>query len=239
MRRGPGAPQRFAHYDRRRYETLAVTEGYARWSRSYGELDDRFDVDLLAASPLLGERLPGARVVDLACGNGRIGRHLRGAGAAHVVGVDATAAMLAGARARAAYAALVRARIERTPLEAAAFDGATCSMALCHVADLDAFFTEARRLLRAGGWLAVIDFHPAFMMRGIPTHFDDPETGVPLAIENHVHALRDFFQAPSRAGFVVREMEERFIDEEWATAIPPYRAHLGWPVTHFWAYEAT
>lgn len=238
MTRGPGAPQRFSHYDRRQYETLPVAEGYARWASSYGELDDRFDVDLLSASAHLGQHLSGATVVDLACGNGRIGRFLRDSAVAQVVGVDGTRAMLEGARGRALYAGLVQAAIERTPLATAAFDGATCSMALCHVGELHVFFTEARRLLRRGGWLAVVDFHPAFLMRGIPTHFDDPGSGVPVAIENHVHALRDFFRIPSSAGFLVREMQERFVDEEWATALPGYRAHLGWPVTHFWVYEA-
>jgi SAM-dependent methyltransferase len=236
--RGPGSPQRFAHYDRRQYPTLPVGDGYARWARSYGELDDRFDVDLLAASPHLGARLAGSTAVDLACGNGRIGKFLRSASVARVVGVDMEPAMLAGARDRGVYAALVRAPIERTPFATGAFDGATCSMALCHVGELHAFFAEARRLVRAGGWLAVVDYHPAFLMRGIPTHFHDPEMAAPIAIENYVHALRDFFQIPTRAGFVVREMEERFVDEEWATTLRGYQAHLGWPVTHSWVYEA-
>lgn len=239
MTRGPGAPQPFAHYDQRRYETLSVPDGYAIWSRCYGDLDARFDLDVLAASPLLRASLPGASVLDLACGNGRIGGWLREAGAARVVGVDVTRPMLAGARGRGVYASLLGADLARTPLGGGAFDGATCSMALCHVADLGAFFAEARRILRPGGWLAIVDFHPMFMMRGIPSHFDHPETGVPTAIENHVHPLRDFFQGAVHAGFVVREMEERFVDEEWATALPQYRRHLGWPITHAWVYEAT
>lgn len=237
-KRGPGGPQPFAHYDRRQYPTLAVQDGYALWSRVYGELDARFDLDLLGASPLVRARARGAAVLDLACGNGRIGGWLRGpAEAARVVGVDATPQMLAGARSRGVYDGLVRAELSRVPLADAAFDGATCSMALCHVADLASFFAEARRLLRPRGWLAVVDYHPAFLMRGIPSHFNHPDTGMPIAIANHVHALRDFFQAPTRAGFTVRELEERYVDDEWATALPGYRAHLGWPVTFLGVYE--
>jgi len=239
MARGPGSPLPFARYDRRSYPTLSVEEGYAAWSPVYGDLDDRFDIDLLEGSAVVGPSTPGRSLVDLACGNGRIGAWLATRGATRVAGVDRTMAMLSGARARGCYGALVRARIEATPLEAGAFDGATCSMALCHVRDLGAFFGEARRLLRPGGWLAIVDYHPAFLMRGIPTHFHRPETGAPVAIENHVHALRDFFGAAQRAGLRTREMQERYIDEEWVQAHPGYRPHEGWPVTHLWVYEAT
>ena len=88
-----------------------------------------------------------------------------------------------------------------------------------------------------GGWLAVVDFHPTFLMRGVPTHFDRLGRE-PAAIQNHVHALRDFFQLSAAAGLAPREMEERFVDEEWVRALPNYGRHLGWPVTHFWAFEA-
>lgn len=239
MAAGPrdlGRPLPFAHYDTRNYPTLGVVEAYDTWSRFYEDIPDRFDVDPLEASPLLKGRVPGSEIVDLACGTGRIGRWMLGRGARSVVGVDLSPQMLAHAEKSDTYRQLVRADITATTLDARAFDGAVCSMALCHVASLAAFFSEARRLLRPGGWLSIVDFHPFFMFRGIPSHYDHPDTGEPVAIENHVHALSQFFIEAKAAGFDVCEMRERFVDDDWVEAMPNYRRHLGQPVTHFWAF---
>ena len=59
---------------------------------------------------------------------------------------------------------------------------------------------------------------------------------LPISIENHVHALRDFFQRAVAAGFAVEEFEERFVTDEWALAAPAYSKHVGLPVTHAWLY---
>lgn len=235
-RREVGAPKPFAHYDQRNYETFDVVEGYARWAASYDRiLDDRLDLDLLDASPRLSALVRDARVVDLGCGTGRVGGWLHARGAKELVGVDLSPAMLAKAEARGFYARTIRAPITATGLEPGTFDGAVSCMVLDHVADLAGFFVEAHRLLRPGGWLAIVDFHPFFMMRGVPTHF--PVDGSQVAIENHVHALRDFFQLARN--FTPLEFEERFVTDEWARAVPGYQRHVGLPVTFSWLYRAS
>jgi SAM-dependent methyltransferase len=230
-----GAPKPFAYYDRRHYPTLTVAEGYARWAPTYDALDDRFDIDLLNASPSLRSLVPGSRVVDLGCGTGRIGAWLDAHGAREVIGVDLCKEMLDRANARSLYASTTYASVTATGLTTGTFDGAISSMVLDHVADLAGFFVEAHRLLRPGGWLAIVDFHPFFMMQGIPTHFPDGDEQV--AVENHVHALRDFFKLAATNGFAVTEFDERFVTDEWALAAPGYRKYIGQPVTHAWVYK--
>ncbi len=230
-------PLPFAAYDQRKYRTLDVRDGYAIWSAIYGDLDDRFDIQLLEASPGFVDRIAGSRVVDLGCGTGRIGVWLASRGASAVTGVDLSPEMLERAAARNVYARLVETDITRTPLDAASFDGAVSSLVVDHVASLEAFFGEAARLVRPGGFLAVVDYHPFFMMKGVPTHFDHPATGEPIAIVNHVHALRDFFRDATGHGFRVVDFDERFIDEAWVAATGAYKKHLGMPVSHLWVYE--
>jgi ubiquinone/menaquinone biosynthesis C-methylase UbiE len=232
-----GGPLPYAHYDRRSYKTVSVEAGYAVWARKYGDFYDLFDIDVFAASRLLAARIPGARVVDLACGNGRIGKWLATVGATSVVGVDRSAEMLTLAGKRGVYERTVLADACETGLPDASFDGAITSMALCHMPDLDAFFREARRLLSPRGWLAVLDFHPFFLFTGIPTHFDPPDGGETIAIENHIHPASSLFRAAQEAGFVLREIEERFVDDDWVREMPKYERFLGWPITHFWAFE--
>src|SRR4051812_584557 len=98
-----GGPLPYAHYDRRNYRTVSIEEGYAIWARKYGDFYDRFDIDLFERSPLLISRTPGARVIDFACGNGRIGKWLKATGAVSVLGVDRSAEMLAHAVERGVY----------------------------------------------------------------------------------------------------------------------------------------
>ncbi|NUO48164.1 MAG: class I SAM-dependent methyltransferase [Polyangiaceae bacterium] len=230
-------PLSFAAYDQRKYRTLDVRDGYAIWSAIYGDLDDRFDIELLEASPGFADRIAGARVVDLGCGTGRIGAWVASRGATAVTGVDLSPQMLERATARNVYARLVESDITRTPIAGASFDGAVSSLVVDHVASLTAFFTEAARLVRPGGFLAVVDYHPFFMMKGVPTHFDHPQTGESIAIVNHVHALRDFFRDATACGFRVVDFDERFIDEAWVTQSEGYKKHLGMPVSHLWVYE--
>src|SRR4030095_11256327 len=49
---------------------------------------------------IVGDRLPGARVCDLACGEGYLGRFLGGLGAREVVGIDSSAELIEIARTR-------------------------------------------------------------------------------------------------------------------------------------------
>lgn len=237
VRRGPGGPLPFSHYDRRSYPTVGIEEGYALWSRVYGDYQDRFDLDVLEGSAGLVSRIEGRAIVDLACGNGRIGKWLREKGAASVDGVDRSRHMLDVAAGRGVYAELRNEDITKTSFERDRFEGATSSMALCHVDDLGAFFREAHRILRPGAWLAIVDYHPHFLMNGIPSHFDHPDTGASIAVTNHVHAHRDYFQQGTRAGLTLVELEERFIDDEWVATMPRYGRYVGHPVTTFWLFE--
>ena len=97
---------------------------------------------------------PLARALDVGCGTGLSTAALRGL-AAGVVGVDASAAMVAHAPRRAGVTYVV-ADAERLPFGEGVFDLMTVSQVL-HWLDRDKFFEGARRVLRAGGRLVVYD----------------------------------------------------------------------------------
>lgn len=230
-----GSPLPFAHYDTRGYDAVSVVEGYAGWARIYADFDRRFDLDLLERSVGLSEGLAGARVLDMACGTGRIGAWCMEQGAAQVVGVDLSPDMLSRARTRGCYAEVRQASLTDTGLAAGDFDGVITSMALCHVEQLSDVFQEARRLLRPQGWFGVVDYHSFFLLRGIPSHYDHPETGQPVAVINHIHSASAFFNTGHHHGFTLREFEERFVTPAWVEASPSYQKYLGWPIT-FWMF---
>jgi SAM-dependent methyltransferase len=115
------------------------------------------------AAPALLALLPQNWVVaDLGCGTGAmvalIAPHVR-----RVIGVDASAEMLAAARERAADFANVDLRqgaLESLPLEAASVDAAVLALVLHHLPSPPAALGEAARVLKPGGQLLVLDMAP-------------------------------------------------------------------------------
>lgn len=96
---------------------------------------------------------PGSVVLDLACGTGDLCRDLSAAGQ-RPVGLDLSRNMLAHAR---TTAPLVQADVLSLPVPGGAADGATCGFALRNLVDLDAFFAELARVIRAGGRVALLE----------------------------------------------------------------------------------
>ena len=98
----------FAPFDRRRYRTLPVREGYREWAETYEDVvQDEMDLRLLARIEAVDWARAG-RVLDLACGTGRIGAWLRAQGVQRLDGLDFTPEMLARAEAKGVYDRLIR-----------------------------------------------------------------------------------------------------------------------------------
>jgi|HubBroStandDraft_1064217.scaffolds.fasta_scaffold35730_2 SAM-dependent methyltransferase len=137
----------------------------------------------------LGERLAGARLLDLCCGEGYAGRRLLAAGAGEVVGIDLSSELIAEARRRAGGAASLSYRVDNAHSLASVadseFDAVVSQMAMMDVPDHRAMFAAVRRALSTGGPFVVSMLHPCF--DGRPFHVRDAppflmdEEGRPLA----------------------------------------------------------
>jgi ubiquinone/menaquinone biosynthesis C-methylase UbiE len=121
---------------------------------------------ILAALPDLIGEIAGQRVCDLACGQGVVARELARRGA-RVTGIDLSAGLLDLARGDEATAPLGityrRGDAHHLPeIPEAAFDGLVCCMALMDIPDLAAAAGTIRRVVRPGGWVAIVTTHPCF-----------------------------------------------------------------------------
>jgi SAM-dependent methyltransferase len=119
---------------------------------------------LIAAQDGLLPVVTGERVLDIACGQGRMSRYLAQQGA-QVTGVDISAAMLGRARAAGPVGIdYIRADITRRPgwWDGRPFDGCTCELALMDIDDLAGAFSTVAAVLRAGGWFVASIVHPCF-----------------------------------------------------------------------------
>jgi SAM-dependent methyltransferase len=221
----------FTHFDRRRYRTVPVREGYREWLPSYERtVEDEMDLALLQVL----DSVPWAaveRAADLGCGTGRTGAWLRARGIGRIDGIDLTPEMLVVAAERRIYDHLAEADVTSTGLPSGAYDLVTTCLVDEHLRDLDPFYAEVGRLLRPSGFHVLVGYHPHFMMAaGIPTHFDR-RPGEPVAIETYVHLLSDHVTAARAAGLTLSNLRERVIDDRWIGLKPQWERYRGHPVS--------
>ena len=141
----------------------------------YDEVADWYDQWVGGASAVICEQAPdllpnplaGQRVLDVACGQGRLSRELARRGAT-VLGVDLSRRLIAKARAaeQAAplgihYTAADVTRLDRW-WDGVPFDGVACEMALMDIEDLDGTLAAVSRVGRPGAWFVASLLHPCF-----------------------------------------------------------------------------
>ena len=104
-------------------------------------------------------RIGAQDILEAGCGTGRWLDELRPV-ARSVTGLDLSRGMLAQAQNLSGLNALACGRATQLPFAPAAFDLVFCVNALHHFGQPDVFITQARRLLRPGGALAIANMDP-------------------------------------------------------------------------------
>lgn len=138
---------------------------------AYEELADAYhagvgaDLNDPTFDALVGD-VHGQRIAAVACGQGRDARRLADFGA-EVVGVDASAALLAHARrleeeSPRGIEYLHDDAHELGRIHDASFDAAVCHMALMDIPELEPTVRSIARILKPGGWFVASIVHPCY-----------------------------------------------------------------------------
>jgi malonyl-CoA O-methyltransferase len=176
---------------------LTVAEAYNRWSAAY---DDYPNSLVFAATRAVAALAPSARgldVVEFGCGTGRNLELLKAGGAASLTGLDLSPGMLAKAEGRGLGADLrLHDMTQPAPLADACADLVLFVLTLEHIERPAAPLAEARRLLRPGGRIVVIEIHPFLSLGGLAAHFTLDGEAVemptfPHQFEDHLSAFAE------------------------------------------------
>ncbi len=133
--------------------------------QALADQDCLWHVLLLRFKELLEDRLQGASVCDVACGEGYLSRFLGQLGPRAVVGIDVSAALV-DAAIRRSDAGNVSYRVDdaqqlRT-FPDSSVDIVVSQMAIMDIADHRALFRSVRRVLKVGGVFVFSLLHPCF-----------------------------------------------------------------------------
>jgi malonyl-CoA O-methyltransferase len=213
-------------------EVVPTRAGYDRWAELYdGEDNPLVLLEERHIASLVGD-VAGLALADIGCGTGRHALRWAAAGA-RVTAVDFSEAMLRRARTKQGAKAVTFVHhdlAEPFPLESAAFDRVCCCLVLDHIAGLDRFFQELRRLCRPGGCVILSVMHPAMSLRGVQARFIDPRSGRRISPASHAHQMSDYLMAAAQAGLHLEHVSEHAADAALATRSPRARKYLGWPM---------
>ena len=198
------------------------------------------DLPTAALLDLLGT-VSDLRLLDLACGHGRLARELARRGA-QVTGVDLSAALLAKARAREEAAPLGIAYVHAdvaspATLANSVFDGVACHFGLSDIDDLAGAVATVARVVAPGGFFAFSILHPCFpgwASQGASPSWQPgqgyfaegwwvaagPPGGVRPRVGANHRMLSTYLNTLARNGLVIEEMAEPQPSADWIAEAP-------------------
>jgi ubiquinone/menaquinone biosynthesis C-methylase UbiE len=206
----------------RQTRPVSAADGYDTWAGRYDQPGNQLiDIEQPVVRRIL-DQLPRGTALDAACGTGRHAEYLAELGHP-VLGVDASAEMLAVARAKVPGGEFHQGDLHQLPLPGQCADIVVCALALAHVGDLGPVLGEFARVLRPGGHLVISDTTHEW-----PVVLELPG-GDFACLPHYNHRPSDYLAAALPLGLQVRRCEEPGLAERM---LDPQEPHPEAPPAH-------
>jgi malonyl-CoA O-methyltransferase len=193
---------------------MSIEAAYTKWSESYDADPNRTrDLDAIVTRQWLGGRRFGS-ILEIGCGTGKNTEFLATV-ADRVTAVDFSPGMLRQAATKAAaqgFAGRIDFAIvdvtQPWPLADGQCDLIVCNLVLEHVGDLNSVFSEAARVLAAGGEFFLCELHPFRQYEGTLANFN--RNGETTTIAAFTHHISEFLGAAAENEFTLVRFDERW-----------------------------
>lgn len=188
---------------------MSASAGLEKIQKHYDEVADRYDHHydryrgrcyhthisrhVMAMIPDRGDLL------DIGCGTGLfVEKYMADGGSA--TGIDISRGMIRQARRRCAGTDFVVGTGDRLPFSDGSFDAVSSILAFSYIKDPAGMLSEAYRVLKPGGTIAICTLGKKFLTRGIPA----------------IYQIGDLMQV---SHLVIRNFGERYFDEDEMTEL--------------------
>jgi len=216
--------------------------GYDLWAATYDDqppnlmlrLDEKVFIHLLAQV-----NLQNKAVLDIGCGTGRHWDQILRHQPAALSGYDVSEEMLKRLRQKhsAARTWLLQGNKLHETADAST-DAIISTLAIAHIANLTAAFTEWNRVLRSQGEVILTDYHPAALEKGADRTFR--HGGQLISIRNHIHSIEEITQLTLKLNWAEADFMELKIDETLKhyyveqNALHSYERFQNTPIIYGW-----
>jgi ubiquinone/menaquinone biosynthesis C-methylase UbiE len=193
---------------------MSVREAYTHWSTSY-DTDRNLtrDLDQVVTKSALGQS-HYSTILELGCGTGK-NTLLFSQIAERVYALDFTVSMIRQAQTKVRSNNILYVVADLThpwPCAVHSVDLIVCNLVLEHIADLNAIFAEAHRVLVNGGRFFISELHPFKQYQGKKARFQHGEART--EIDAFVHHVSGFLDAAEAVGFRLNKLGEWWHEED-------------------------
>lgn len=198
---------------------LSVEAAYDRWAGFYDGYDNPMVFVAGHAVASLAAIAAGKDVFEFGCGTGRNLAVLKDVGAVGFGGCDLSEGMLEQARRRDPAFRLMRHDMTMPLAQPdGSADVALFCLSLEHVGELMSPLGEARRILRPGGRMAIVEIHPFLAIGGVAAHFD--ADGSEVRMPTFAHSFGDYLNTFAALGLSVEHCRE-WCPRDLPEPVPP------------------
>jgi malonyl-CoA O-methyltransferase len=193
---------------------MSIQKSYDEWSQTY-DADGNLtrDLDQKVTREALAEQHFHS-ILEIGCGTGKNTVFLSEI-ADIVQAVDFSEGMIEKAREKVQAGSVRFSMMDITQtwnFEPQAFDLVLCNLVLEHIENLDLIFSEAARVLKAGGKFFISELHPFRQYVGKKARFyRENET---MEVDAYVHHISDFLDTAAKNGLVLIKLSEHWHEQD-------------------------
>ena len=187
---------------------MNIQQAYNNWSTTYDSDENRTrDLDQVVTEKTLAN-WQCKSILELGCGTGKNTRFLSQIGES-VHAIDFSEGMISLAREKLKCRNVTFSFADITHpwhCDNASVDLVVCNLVLEHIENIAFIFSEASRVLVAGGHFFICELHPFRQYQGTQANFQT--THGTREIQAFVHHISDFLDAAKSSGFCLKELNE-------------------------------
>ncbi len=195
---------------------LSSRDAYGIWYAFYDDQPDNavlFLEEKLFSEMISHTEIKNRNILDVGCGTGRHWKEILDHKPLKLTGIDNSHEMTGKLKKKFKDAEVfVSEKISREVFEDSAFDIIISTLTIGHIKNIDQYFQEWNRILKADGEILITDFHPAAFSAGMKRSF--PHKDEVIEVENYLYEIEYLKKIFSALKWEVISIFEKKIDDD-------------------------